>query len=66
MPLTNLKMSTEDSRAYEPLLPSKEEENNLQGAGEYTFLCFYKNLFHQEVQAEIDQNFKNILRIHPD
>ena len=22
--------------------------------------------FHQEVQAEIDQNFKNILRTHPD
>ena len=29
MPLTNIKMSTEDSRAYASLLPSKEEENNL-------------------------------------
>ena len=26
---------------------------------------FYKNLFHQEVQAETKQDFKNILRTHP-
>ena len=52
MPLTNLNMSAEDSRAYASLLPFKEEENNVQGVGEYTFLCFYKNLFHQEVQND--------------
>ena len=37
-------------------------KNELQGT--YTFF-FYKNLFYQNVEAEIYQNFKNMLRTYP-
>ena len=28
----------------------------------YTLFFFYKNLFYKNVEAEIDPNFKNVLR----
>ena len=30
----------------------------------YTIFFFYTNLFYKNVEVEINQNFKNVLRVH--
>ena len=39
----------------------KEVDGDVSNVG-YTLFFFYKNLFYKNVEAEIDPNFKNVLR----
>ena len=50
---------------YEPIraVVALRDEGNWAGPHVDTlFFFFYKNLFYKNVEAEIDPNFKNVLR----
>ena len=43
----------------------KRAKERLTGLGKNTLFFLYKNLFYKNVEAEIDADFKNMLRTYP-
>ena len=63
--------SPTDTIALNRLLPNFKHEKKRRNKGKkrcntsaalHTLFFFYKNLFYKNVEAEIDPNFKNVLR----